>query len=347
MTATQSRDDRAVKYGRGWDRLVASAVAPGVWSTLLPFPSALSYSCSYSIRVPDGIVVVDLGWDSDAGWSAFQAGLSRAGATLSDIVGVVVTHAHPDHYGLAPRIRETSGAWIAMHPLERDLIAATAEERTARVAELGIWLAECGVPQTYLDDLSDEAAEIAATMVDVEPDVDLVDDMPIPGSDSTLRAIHTPGHTAGSMCVFDRHRNLLLTGDHFLPRVTPNVSKRPRSSEDPLSDFVGSLDRIGRVGSSPMILPGHEWAFDQGDQRIVDLRRHHSKRLNEMERAVAAGASTTWEVATTVSWTRPFAALDSRGQRQAIGETHAHLHHLAERGRIVHKPGTPQRWINV
>lgn len=347
MTTDQEKVDAHMRSGRGWERLVSSAVAPGIWATLMPFPSPLSYSYSYSIRVPDGIVVVDLGWDGDAGWRAFELGLARAGSSIADVVGVVVTHAHPDHYGLAPRIRETTDAWIAAHPLERSLIAPTAEARSTRIENMAAWMAASGVPREHLAALHDEAAEIAETMASIEPDIDLDDDDLIPGTDGMLRAIHTPGHTAGSMCFYDRERNALMTGDHFLPRVTPNVSKRPESSAEPLADFIRSLERIGRVGADPMVLPGHEWAFDRRDGRIAEILHHHEVRLNEIQQAVLAGASTTWEVATTVSWSRPFAELEPRGQRQAIGETFAHLHHLVGQGRLGVRHATPTQWAPV
>ena len=44
--------------------------------------------------------------------------LAVAGYAIGDVQGVLVTHIHPDHYGLAGRIRETSGAWIALHPAD-------------------------------------------------------------------------------------------------------------------------------------------------------------------------------------------------------------------------------------
>ena len=40
---------------------------------------------------------------------------------MADVQGVMVTHIHPDHYGLAGRVRETSGAWIALHPADAAL----------------------------------------------------------------------------------------------------------------------------------------------------------------------------------------------------------------------------------
>ena len=45
-----------------------------------------------------------------------------AGFEMTDVRGVLVTHIHPDHYGLAGRIREASGAWIALHPADAALI---------------------------------------------------------------------------------------------------------------------------------------------------------------------------------------------------------------------------------
>jgi glyoxylase-like metal-dependent hydrolase (beta-lactamase superfamily II) len=42
---------------------------------------------------------------------------------ITDVLGSLVTHQHCDHLGLAARVREASGAWIAMHPADRDAIA--------------------------------------------------------------------------------------------------------------------------------------------------------------------------------------------------------------------------------
>ena len=89
---------------------------------------------------------------------AVGSGLARVGATLDEVRGVVVTHARPDHYGLAPRIREHTSAWIGTRPGERGQIRVDAADRRARLAEISDWLLDCGLPAASLAELDGELA---------------------------------------------------------------------------------------------------------------------------------------------------------------------------------------------
>lgn len=331
VNATGRQAEAESRRGPG-RQLNSLCVSPGVWATAVPFPSVLGYSFSYSVRVPEGVVVVDLGWDSDDAWQVFQAGLGRAGASLDEVIGVVATHVHPDHYGLAARIKANTDAWIACHADEAQYIVAH-RDRSTWSAELTHWLDRCGVPPR--DGLLAEVRRLVESTPSVPPDFVLHDGDLIPGTGGALSAVHTPGHTAGSLCFHDRSRRLLFTGDHLLPRVRPHVSKRPPSAEDPLGQFLDSLalltDRANSVG---MVLPGHEWPFDRMGERASVLIEHHAERLDEIETAVVAGAATVWEVALEIGWSRPFDEFDPRAQRQALGETYAHLFRLVQAGRL-------------
>jgi glyoxylase-like metal-dependent hydrolase (beta-lactamase superfamily II) len=319
-------------------------VAGGVWSVALPFPNPLGFAFCYVVPVADGVLVVDCGWDSDECWAAFRGGLAAAGAGLDDVVGVVVTHVHPDHYGLAERIRDTSSAWIAVHPGERPRIAAGEHDRERAVSDMAEWLRQAGAPASEFAELRADAADMKARISMVVPERDLVDGEAVPGTDGALVAVHTPGHTPGHLCFHDRERGLLFTGDHILPRVTPNVSKRPQSDVDPLLDFVGSVRKVRAFGDVT-VLPGHEWVFTGLRDRLDFLSTHHDERLTEIQAAVGAGAATVWEVACAVRWSRPFDRLQGRARRSAIGETYSHLYRLAMAGRIRHEPGRPDRWL--
>jgi glyoxylase-like metal-dependent hydrolase (beta-lactamase superfamily II) len=312
-----------------------SAVAPGVWSIPIPFPNPLAYVLSYAIRVREGIVLVDLGWDSDEAWDSLQLGLRRAGADLDDVVGAVLTHLHPDHHGLAERIRASTGAWIAAHPAELPHVAPDEQARDRYVDQMAGWLRRCGCPQSELTALANSASEVGSRLALAAPDVHLADGAEVPGTEGKLVALHTPGHTPGHLCLVDESRRLLFTGDHVLPRVTPNVSWRPDVDPDPLADFVASLGRLRPYAAGYLALPGHEWAFDHLGRRLDELAAHHRERLDEVEAVVAAGASTTWEVTLAMKWHRPFETLAPRARRSALGETGSHLIRLANSGRII------------
>src|SRR5512132_459649 len=106
-------------------------VRPGLWSLPVPIPAVpLGYVLCYAFEVPGGVVLVDPGWNAGESLSALQAGLGRIGARLADVRGVLVTHIHPDHYGLAGRVREASGAWISLHPADAALITDRYDEPT-------------------------------------------------------------------------------------------------------------------------------------------------------------------------------------------------------------------------
>jgi glyoxylase-like metal-dependent hydrolase (beta-lactamase superfamily II) len=310
----------------------------------MPFPGFLGYSFSYSIRVPDGVVLLDLGWDSDVGWATLELGLSRAGAEWGEVVGVVVTHTHPDHFGLVERVRARSGAWIAGHRGESANLLDTIERRVRRAAEIRMWLQQCGVPPELLEQLSSDALTVASDHGPQAFDVLLEDGESVPGSDGALKVWHTPGHTPGSICVFDGLRRLLYTGDHVLPRVTPNVSKRPGSVENPVAEHNAALRRIASLGNDVLVLPGHEWAFDRLAERAGDLLDHNAARGREVLAAFGGRASTVWQVARAISWSRPFDSLDVRGKRQALGETHAHLYDLHERAEVRVAGAAPLLW---
>jgi glyoxylase-like metal-dependent hydrolase (beta-lactamase superfamily II) len=77
----------------------------------------------------------------------------------------------------------------------------------------------------------------------------------LPGG-GALRAIHTPGHTAGHTVFLDEENRLLFGGDHVLPHITPSIGYEQVPSPQPLRDFIDSLERLASLPDA-MLLPGH------------------------------------------------------------------------------------------
>src|SRR5690606_20398688 len=98
-------------------------VRPGLWSIPVPIPiNPLRYVLVYAFEVPGGVVIVDAGWNTEEAFGALDSGLNVAGYRIADVKAVLVTHLHPDHYGLAGRVREASGAWGVLPPADARLL---------------------------------------------------------------------------------------------------------------------------------------------------------------------------------------------------------------------------------
>lgn len=321
-------------------------VRPGLWSVPVPIPAnPLRYVLVYAIELRDGVALVDAGWNTDDAWRALVAGLGVAGFGVGDVRAVLITHIHPDHYGLAGRVREESGAWVALHPADAALLPARygmdVDDLLAGMRRL---LRQCGVPKEVVAELSAASMGIRDFVRLAEPDVLLEDGGRIALEGCDLVALHTPGHSPGHVCFHDRARELLLSGDHVLPRISPNITVHAQQSGNPLADFLDALLRIRDLDVGE-VLPAHEWRFRPLRERVDDLMAHHHERLAETLAAVAAQPGLTcWEATLRLRWSRGWAQITGFMRRAAVGETLAHLVYLESRGDVRCEDTLPARW---
>jgi len=319
-------------------------VRPGLWSVPVPIPhNPLRYTLSYLFPGTGGVVLVDPGWDSPAGRDALTAGLAAAGAAGTDVVGVVLTHTHPDHHGMTGWLRETSGAWVAMHPAEAASMPARLWQGLA-LDDDRAFLHTHGVPADEIDTLAVDPAQVAALLALTEPDRYLDDGALVPIPDRRVRAVLTPGHTPGHLCLHDAEAGVLLTGDHLLPRISPTIGVHTDRDGDPLTGYLAALRRM-REYPEVEALPAHEYRFRGVPDRAAALAGHHDRRAAEIL-AVLAGrpGATTWQLAERITWSRGFDRLVGVPRRLALAETVAHLYHLRGVGAVTADGGAPARW---
>src|SRR5947209_15296092 len=132
-------------------------VRPGLWSIPVPLPNnSLRYVFVYAFETDAGPYLVDAGWNTEDAFATLNAGLAELGTSISDVQGVLVTHIHPDHYGLAGRVREASGAWIALHPADAALIRDRYSEPTDLLERVGAMLRRMGAPPKEVESRSEE-----------------------------------------------------------------------------------------------------------------------------------------------------------------------------------------------
>ncbi len=319
-------------------------VRPGLWSIPVPIPNnPLRYVLVYAFETDRGPYLIDAGWNTDDAYHTLVAGLEHAGFAIDSVVGLLVTHIHPDHYGLAGRVREASGAWVALHPADAALIRTRYTEPEALLELMGAMLRRDGAPPEDVAGMQQASMPIRAFVTAVQPDILMEDgDKPeVPGWD--LTAIWTPGHSPGHLCFYEAGHRLMLSGDHVLPRITPNISAHPQSGPDPLGAFLGSLAKV-EAYEVDEVLPAHEHRFKDLPARVATLRAHHQARLEEAISAIRAGVDTAWGIAERMIWNRPWDAMQAFVRRAAVGEALAHLEHLQRLGVVREEIGEPSHW---
>lgn len=307
-------------------------VSTNIYSLRLPLPFALNHVNCYLLQDEDGWTIVDCGLNRPEVRDAWLSAWGELGIALNDIRRIVLTHMHPDHFGLAGWLQQQSGAPVLLSP------------REAEVARI-----------TWIEDLNEErAAAVDRYMhtAGVTPDVahiivsqqDHLRTLTFPhphtigtiGSGETIRmggrsflAIHAPGHADGQLIFYCADDRLLLCGDQVLQRITPNIGVWPTTQPDPLGRYLQSLAELSELDIN-IALPGHYAPITDWRGRIAELQVHHAERLEAMYAAAQAGA-TALDVSLAVF---DYDRFSQHEVRFAVAEALAHLEYLADQGRL-------------
>ena len=162
-------------------------------------------------------------------WVAGQ--LAERGWTLKLIVS---THGHWDHVGDNAAVAEHTGAPIAVHPLDRDRLE-------------------------HPNPIFPPPFEIAPSF----PAVELAEGGVIRFGEIRLQVLHTPGHTEGSVCLYEADEGLLYSGDTLFAGAWGRVDL---PGGDPQA-MVASLARLSGLEDHVGVFPGHGDATTIGRER--------------------------------------------------------------------------------
>lgn len=191
----------------------------------------------YIITEPQ-LALVDAGFPIDTPF--IRGALKELGAGLEDLRLVVVTHYHGDHIGTISRLKRKGEVRAAIHA--EDAPYTTGEipfdKFKFRLSRLIFYYSlyplfhyRYFTPDQHLK----------------EGDV-----IPLLGG---LEVLHTPGHSRGSICLYDRARGLLFSGD--LVRREKGILEGPPPQFTPDPDAAAlSLGRLAELDFD-MLLPGH------------------------------------------------------------------------------------------
>lgn len=316
-------------------------VRDGVWSIPVVFAgNPMRYTLSYLLVSANEVLIIDPGWDSDEGLGQIRQVFTDIGLKLDQLTGIIATHFHTDHLGMAARLRDLTGAWVASGA--NDIIGIQAYKDVADFRQKSLeQLAAWGIPESILDDaaITEKQAQILENLA--VPDFLLHDGELVPSANFKLTVIATPGHSPGHICLFDETHQLIFSGDHVLPRITPNIALEREGSGNPLADYYRSLDVIA-LDDSTEVCPAHEYRFIGMNRRVAQLKEQNRERSAEVLKSYELhGGRTVWEIAKHLTWSRGWDSLNALSLRLAISETASHISYLQQAGHELPIPISP------
>ncbi len=325
---------------RSWTEPGIYEVSSGVYRIPLPLPNdGLRAVNVYAVTDGTELALIDSGWALTEAREQLGAALRAIGAELADIGQFLVTHVHRDHYSQAIVLRREFGSKVALGQLEEPSLKASGNpDRLPMEAQVDL-LFRAGA-KSVVEAL---AKAFGTSRRHTEADLwEAPDEWLTPGRRSImpgreLDVVHTPGHTTGHVVFVDETAGALFSGDHVLPHITPSIGFQPVPAELPLNDFIDSL-RLVRGMPDRRMLPAHGPVSASVHTRIDELLEHHRKRLESMAEQVLAGASTAFDAASRIGWTRhgrSLSEMDAFNQMLAVLETAAHLDLLVSQGKLT------------
>jgi glyoxylase-like metal-dependent hydrolase (beta-lactamase superfamily II) len=284
---------------------MTATTAPELLSgvTRVPLPVGLNNIetiNAYVLADGDRVTLVDCGvWRSEPGndgMPALERGLNAAGFAVRDISRLIVTHAHIDHYGLAGRIMEVTGAELWMHGFT-DLDCEKYRHPDTAMARRRDTYEDHGVPEPERVALAEGLGRWMPYLHSVvEASTRLRGGERIEIGGRTWDVLHTPGHSLGHVCVASAADRVVFSGDHLLPGVTPPVTFERGFDADPLRSYLASLQRIADLDPD-LVLPGHGSPFHGGRRRIEAILRTKTRRLEAVRRMIEDRPCTVTEIA--------------------------------------------------
>jgi len=305
----------------------------GINQIKVPLPRAGQDSINvYIVEGSNGNLMIDTGWNTTEAFNALAQEMKNSGFAMKDITQIVVTHLHPDHFGLAGKIAGLAGAAVSFSAIENNFMESRYNHPEEFLKETSAFLKSHGVPDYELKMLAEASMNIRNNVTPVTPASLLQAGDKIQMDPYEFEVLVTPGHSPGHICLYEPNKKYLFSGDHLLMESAPNITYHPQSGENPLGEYIDSLNKVAELDIR-FILPGHGPVFSGVAPKIDAIMGHHKDRMMKIEKAMGVEMKSGFDVAREIPWIvngepLPYNKLDAIDRRLSLLDTLAHLQYM-------------------
>lgn len=297
-------------------------VFKNIYQMTIPMPNTpLKALNSYVVKSPERNLIIDTCYDLPECFEATCSGLKKLDINLNK-TDIFITHKHSDHSGLIRRLASNNSV-IYCSEQDAQAINSTQSESVLVVHDFFL---RAGFPANEAQKLLGTFSNNRVTRQVVEFKVVSNGDT-ISIGDYDFNCIVTPGHTSGHICLYEADKNFLVSGDHILNTMTPDISLLFIDDMDPLTEYLKSLDKLDKLDIET-VLPGHMAVFNNCRERINQIKERHRIRNNEILDILELGTQNVYEIATQIYGDIQFNTFQDMQKFFVISESFAHLKYM-------------------
>ena len=278
------------------------------------------------------LTLLDTGPRTPEALQKLEEGLAELGYSVGDLQQIVVSHAHADHYGLAATLAETSGAAVLAHPRCASQLDAHAERGGSLLWYAGL-LRRAGMPLPLQLRVAGGFRHVNSHSDPVRVTRLLAEGDAIRMGEAEWQVLHTPGHSADLICLYQKEARLLLGSDHLIKHISSNAIIEPPEGKGadrrrPLVEYWAGLQRVAEMDIG-LVLAGHGRPIDDHRALIEKRFSFYQKRLQSIRRALCDGPSTVWGIVEQL-----FPRLGGIDTFLAVSEVLGHLDVMEDAGEV-------------
>lgn len=301
----------------------------------VPLPFSLKWVNSYLLRDDQGWTIIDPGLRTEESVVFWEETMTSCRIEWGHIKAIILTHHHPDHYGLAGWFQLRTAAPVYLSQVALDNIIRLWGERETFSLELTEAFLQHGLAVELTGDMQEHMQGFRAK-VSPQPEPEGIIKLH-PGQIFRMggldwKIIGGEGHAPGHLSFYHSESGKLICGDQVLPDISPNIGWMPGGDPNPLGSFLTSLREMLPLEVA-MAYPGHRNPFPSFTGRIEELLEHHERRIMKMAELFGEEDKSAFELCELLFSSK--LRTNAHQLRFALAETIAHIILMEKRGLVV------------